>query len=133
MDRIRDPGASEQTEPAGTGAQHGPRREAPPSAGELIADLQARLDEVADPGTRAWFENYLKHVIAYRGVKTPAVTRIVAGWRRDHDLSRLPGEAQLALAATLIRQDHAEDKFAGTLYIQKHLPQHGAYKARKRR
>jgi len=91
------------------------------SAGKLIADLQARLDEVADPGTKAWFENYLKHVISYRGVKTPVVTRIVAGWRRDHELSRLTGEAQLALAATLIRHAHAEDKFAGTLYIQEYL------------
>lgn len=91
------------------------------NAGKLIADLQARLDKVADPGTKAWFESYLKQVIAYRGVKTPVVTRIVAAWRRDHALSRLPDRGQLELATSLIRQDHAEDKFAGTLYIQKFL------------
>ena len=44
----------------------------------MIADLQGRLDAVADPGTKTWFENYLKHAIGYRGVKTPVVTRIVA-------------------------------------------------------
>ena len=89
--------------------------------GKLIADLQLRLDSAANPDTKAWFEKYLKHAIAYRGVKTPAVTRIVADWRRDHALGRLPDGEQLALAASLIRQDHAEDKFAGTLYLQKHL------------
>ena len=89
--------------------------------GELIADLQRRLDSAADPGTKAWFENYLKHAIAYRGVKTPAVTRIVADWRRDRGLGSLSVAEQLALAASLILRNHAEDKFAGTLYIQKHL------------
>lgn len=87
----------------------------------LIADLQRRLDEVADPGTKAWFENYLKQAISYRGVKTPVVARIVAAWRSAHELRRLSDRDQLALAARLIRQDHAEDKFAGILYIQKHL------------
>lgn len=87
----------------------------------LIADLQRRLDAVADPATKAWFENYLKQAISYRGVKTPVVTGITAEWRSAHNLDRLPGQDQLDLAATLIRQDHAEDKFAGTLYIQKYL------------
>ena len=89
--------------------------------GELIADLQLRLDAASNPGTKAWFENYLKHAIAYRGVKTPAVARIVADWRHERELGRLADDDQLALVASLIRQDHAEDKFAGTLYIQKHL------------
>ncbi len=121
MDRIRGAGARDAADPTGTGTRHGCRQGAPPNAGKLIADLQARLEEVADPRTKTWFENYLKHVIAYRGVKTPVVTRIVTAWRRDHGLSRLSDQAQLALAATLIRQGHAEDKFAGTLYIQKYL------------
>ena len=88
----------------------------------LIADLQRRLDEVADRGTKAWFDNYLKQAISYRGVKTPVVAKMVAAWRSAHNLDHLPDHDQLALAARLIRQDHAEDKFAGILYIQKHLP-----------
>lgn len=87
----------------------------------LVADLQRRLDKVADPGTKAWFENYLKDVITYRGVKTPVVTGITAEWRNVRNLHRLSDQDQLVLAATLIRQDYAEDKFAGTLYIQKYL------------
>ena len=91
-----------------------------PSAA-MIADLQARLDAVADPGTKTWFENYLRHAIGYRGVKTPVVARIVAAWRGEHGLERLPADDQLALARSLIEEGLAEDKFAGILYMQKHL------------
>ncbi len=92
-----------------------------PGAAGVIADLQGRLNAVADPATKAWFENYLKHVIGYRGVKTPVVTRIVAEWRREHGLERLPDDDQLALARSLIEERLAEDKFAGILYMQKYL------------
>ncbi len=85
------------------------------------ADLRRRLEAVADPATKAWFENYLKHAIAYRGVKTPAVAKIVTEWRRAHELGSLPDAGQLALARSLIEGRFAEDKFAGTLYIQKYL------------
>ncbi|MDE0066154.1 MAG: hypothetical protein OXN44_04685 [Acidimicrobiaceae bacterium] len=27
----------------------------------VIADLQRRLDAIADPSTKEWFEDYLKH------------------------------------------------------------------------
>ena len=90
-------------------------------AATIIADLQGRLDAVADPDTKAWFENYLKHVIGYRGVKTPAIARIVAEWRNEHRLERLPDEDQLALARSLIEESLAEDKFAGILYMQTYL------------
>ena len=92
-----------------------------PRVAGIVADLQVRLDAVADPGTKAWFENYLKQVIRYRGVKTPVVARIVAAWRTDHGLDRLPDDDQLGVARSLIEESLAEDKFAGILYIQKHL------------
>ena len=92
-----------------------------PVSTPAIADLQGRLDAVADPHTKAWFENYLKHVIEYRGVKTPVVARTVAEWRRDRGLDRLPDDTQLALARSLIAENVAEDKFAGILYLQKYL------------
>ena len=66
-----------------------------PRAVGLIADLQGRLEAVADPDTKTWFEKYLKHAIGYRGVKTPVVTRIVAEWREEQGLERLPDEAQI--------------------------------------
>ncbi|MDE0473611.1 MAG: DNA alkylation repair protein [Gammaproteobacteria bacterium] len=92
-----------------------------PGAAGAIADLQGRLDAVADPATKTWFENYLKHAIRYRGVKTPVVTRIVAEWRGEHGLERLPDDDQLALARSLIEERLAEDKFAGILYMQRYL------------
>ena len=85
------------------------------------ADLRGRLEAAADSATKAWFEKYLKHVIPYHGVKTPAVAKIFADWRRAHDLGTLPHDDQLALARSLIERRFAEEKFAGTLYIQKHL------------
>ena len=92
-----------------------------PVSTTAIADLQGRLAAVADAATKAWFENYLKHAIGYRGVKTPAVARIVAEWRRDHGLDRLPEDDQLGVARSLIGERLAEDKFAGILYLQKYL------------
>ena len=77
-----------------------------------IADLQRRLDAVADLRTKEWFENYLKHVIHYRGVKTPLVARVVGEWRDEHGLERLPDKDQLGLARSLIEESLAEDKFA---------------------
>ncbi len=88
---------------------------------DLISDLQRRLEDAADMQTKQWFENYLKHAIRYRGVKTPQVAKIVTEWRKFHGLQQLPVEEELDFAVSLIKQEHAEDKFAGTLYIQKYL------------
>lgn len=87
----------------------------------VVTDLEKRLDAASDPDAKAWFERYLKHAIAYRGVKTPAVSRIVAAWRADHELDLLTLERQLGIARKLIEASFAEDKFAGILYMQKHL------------
>lgn len=88
---------------------------------QVVADLQRHLEAAADPATKAWFENYLKHAIPYRGVKTPQVSRILADRWRAHDLGGLPEEDRLALARMLIEERFAEDKFAGILLIQKYL------------
>ena len=87
----------------------------------MVADLQRRLDSVADPNTKTWFENYLKHAIGYRGVKTPVVARILTEWRSEQGIDRLADDDQLALVRSLIKENLAEDKFAGILYMQKHL------------
>ncbi len=86
-----------------------------------IKKLQIRLDEVSDEKTRKWFENYLKNVISYRGVKTPIVAKIVSHWRVDEAIDKLPLKKQMEIACDLIREKKAEDKFAGIIYIQKYL------------
>jgi 3-methyladenine DNA glycosylase AlkD len=86
-----------------------------------LEDLQRRLDALADPKVKAWFEVYLKGALPYRGVKTPQVTEALKPWREAHGLGALDDEAQLALATTLLAQPHAEDKFAGILYVRGYL------------
>ena len=84
----------------------------------LVKDLQNRLNRASDPDTRVWFENYLKHAIEFRGVKTPEVARIVAEWRTASSLKEWQPETELALAAELIRQRKCEDKLAGIILAQ---------------
>ncbi len=92
-----------------------------PTLKPVIKDLQNRLVVAADPATKTWFENYLKHAIAYRGVKTPDVTRIIDQWKKDYRLDRLDDEVQLTIVRRLIEERFAEDKFAGIIYTQKYL------------
>ena len=92
-----------------------------------LRDLQDRLENAADPATRTWFENYTKHAIRYRGVKTPEIARIIAEWRRETGVDKWPPRAGLDLASDLTRQQLCEDKFAGILFLQKYvLKQFGA-------
>lgn len=88
---------------------------------EVIEKLQIRLQKASTLKTRKWFERYLKGVISYRGVKTPVVSEVVTQWRMDERLDLWTCQKQLGMACELIRQKKAEDKFAGTIYIQKYL------------
>ena len=90
----------------------------------VISDLQKRLDAQADAARKAWFEAYLQHVIGYRGVPMPGVVRTVSAWRKECGLDDLAEADQLDIAASLIGCAFAEDKFAGMVYIQKHLVRH---------
>lgn len=85
------------------------------------AILQAMFDAAADSATKKWFENYLKHAVICRGLKTPRVIECIKTWRTEHRIFEWPPEKQLDLAAYLIRGTYAEDKFAGIVLIQLHL------------
>jgi len=93
---------------------------------ERIKSLLQRLEAAADPATRAWFERYLRYAINYRGVRTPMIRRLMITWYAEAGIAVLPLEEQLVIAATLIGQSFAEDKFAGTMMIQKYLLQRAA-------
>ena len=73
-----------------------------------IKKLQTKLDEVSDEKTRKWFENYLKNAISYRGVKTPAVAKIVSHWRVDEAIDKLPLKKQMEIACDLTREKKRE-------------------------
>lgn len=87
------------------------------------SQLQRRIAEVADPGTKTWFENYLKGVIDYRGVKTPEVSKLLKAWYRDASIGELPAPERLKLGRQLGESRFAEDKFAGFLLWAHELKQ----------
>lgn len=75
----------------------------------------------SDIKTKRWFDNYLKGAIEYRGLKTPKVTSLVKEWYIENELKQYNLREQLELCSDLIASSFAEDKFAGTIYIQKFL------------
>ena len=91
------------------------------SKANLIQILKNELNQSSSAETKEWFENYLKGVIKYRGVKTPEVTKIVSKWAKEHKTSDLDFLEQLDLATALIHSEYAEDKFSGTIFIQKFI------------
>ena len=87
----------------------------------LVSALVDMMNAEAEVKTKQWFENYLKGAITYRGLKTPAVAKLLKAWRTDHNLDSYSLAEQLALCEALIAHPFAEDKFAGIIYIQKYL------------
>jgi len=89
---------------------------------ELISQLQSRLEELANPGTKAWWERYLKQTITFRGVKMADIRASLHAWIEDERLeSRLSLDEQKELALCLLREEVAEDKLAGILFLQEVL------------
>ena len=84
----------------------------------VIEELQKELQRRADPGKKAWWENYVKGA-SFRGTPMGEIRSAVAGW-----LGRHPGlrTTQVkALAFELIREALSEDKLAGVLILSEHL------------
>ncbi len=88
---------------------------------QLTAELIQQIEHYSDPKTKQWFDNYLKGAIAYKGLKTPQVTKLVKAWHKEHALDRYTPAEQLLLCTDLIAGSFAEEKFAGTLYLQTFL------------
>ena len=97
----------------------------------LINSLLAQLQEQAVPETKGWWEGYMKHVIPFRGVKMPVIRSVLHSWYQAEGLStRLSLSQQKALALRLFRQQFAEDKLAGILFLQEILLPSGAIQYR---
>ena len=88
----------------------------------VIARLQTRLDQAANPKTKDWWERYLKGAIAFRGVKMGDVRAVVHGWVAAEGLvEELSSREQVDLALSLFHLAYAEVKIAGILYLQEVL------------
>jgi 3-methyladenine DNA glycosylase AlkD len=93
----------------------------------LIAKLQQELDQRARPGTKTWWENYLKQAISFRGVKMADIRSALHEWIEDERIAtELSLPTQMSLALRLLREAYAEDKLAGMLYLQEVLLPKGA-------
>lgn len=88
---------------------------------KLIELLIKQLQQNSDIKTKQWFDNYLKGAIEYRGLKTPSVKKIVKNWYLTNNLNCYTYEEQLMICSDLITSPFAEDKFAGTIYIENYL------------
>lgn len=87
-----------------------------------ITKLQNRLESRANPNTKIWWENYLKHVIPFRGVKMAHIRTELHHWLKQEAIqTELSGESQKDLALKLIEQSYCEDKLAGILFFQEVL------------
>jgi 3-methyladenine DNA glycosylase AlkD len=88
---------------------------------KLLELLIKKLKDNCDLKTKQWFDNYLKGTIEYRGLKTPQITTLVKEWHEQNNLKQYDTSDRLKLCSDLIANSFAEDKFAGTIYIQKYI------------
>ena len=65
----------------------------------------------------------MKYSIPFRGVGIPVIRVNIASWREANQLNEWPVEKELELALALFRENYAEDKLAGIIYLQEHLYQ----------
>lgn len=86
-----------------------------------LRSIQASLEAAAEPSFRAWSEAYLKHVIAYRGVRVPHIRQAVKLTLSQTEPA-LNSSALCELAHELLSQHHSEDKMAGILVLAEHCP-----------
>lgn len=92
-----------------------------------LAKLQVLLQQKANPRTKDWWERYLKHVIPFRGVTMAGVRASLHAWIRDEAIGTTLSKAkQKDLALGLFREEHAEDKLGGILFLQEVLLPNGA-------
>ena len=93
----------------------------------MINSLLQRLEARATLKTKNWWEKYLKQAIPFRGVKMGDIRSALHDWlAADRIGERLTAEEQVTLALSLLRQEYADDKLAGILYLQEELLPAGA-------
>lgn len=86
-----------------------------------IKQFQQELEKESNIQTKRWFDNYLRGKISFRGLKTPQVRDLLIKFIQKNHLIESTEEKQIDFAFGLISKKKAEDKYAGIIYIQKHL------------
>lgn len=92
-----------------------------------IGRLQSRLEQAATAKTKAWWENYMRQAIPFRGVKMADIRSVVHAWIEAEGFQEaLSPDEQVDMALSLFHESYAEDKLAGILYLQEALLPAGA-------
>jgi 3-methyladenine DNA glycosylase AlkD len=86
-----------------------------------VERLQDRLQQAADPKTKAWWEGYMKGAIPFRGVKMADIRSAVHHWAEQSGVTARSPDELRELALSLIRLTYCEDKLAGVLVLQEIL------------
>lgn len=86
-----------------------------------IRRLERALDASSSEATKRWWERYLRGAIPFRGVGIPKIRSVLAAWRAEEGIDAWPVEEQFSLALRLFDEPMAEDKLAGTLFLQEYL------------
>lgn len=87
---------------------------------DLVLAVQQRLNSLAEPATKEWWDRYLRNAIEFRGVKMASIRRAVAAILDQHDL-HAGDAATKELAFDLLEAPMAEDKLAGVLLMAERL------------
>ncbi len=87
-----------------------------------IALLPNRLQDMGDPKVKDWWEKYLKHVIPFRGIKTPILRPVLQQWWKT-EVATQNLTLQKETAYALFESKWSEDKLAGILAFENLAPQ----------
>ncbi len=88
---------------------------------ELKLKLRESLAYHADAKTKAWWENYVKGSAPFLGVKMPVIRQELHRWHESGVEGVWDYPAQVELALSLFDEKYAEEKLAGTLFLQEIL------------
>lgn len=86
----------------------------------FVADVGRRLDAVAEPATKDWWERYLRGTASFRGVKMAATRRIVTELVAERRIDTDDPDVVVAYLHRCTRQPWTEDKLAGVLLVAEH-------------
>lgn len=84
----------------------------------LVHDFSQILKNNSDNNKKVWWENYLRNEISFIGVGIPGIRKCIYKWCSENNLRDLPISVQLKIVEEFIRQDLAEEKLSGILFIQ---------------
>lgn len=88
---------------------------------DVITGLRDLIEAQADPQVKSWWENYVKGSAPFLGVKMPGIRAALHQWHEQSIAGSLELDEQKGLALRLLREEYAEEKLAGILFLQEIL------------